>query len=82
MSMNEMQFEAIGRYIYGAARFGGKMDDVERWMADDLGVTRPQPEDSEAKRGLWSAFFAKYSTADALQENHARFMEMLRNRPA
>lgn len=80
-STSEMQYEVMGRYIYGAARFGGKMDDVEHWIADDLGVARPQPGDSEAVRELWTAFLAKYPTPEALQENHARFMEMLRKRP-
>ncbi|MCC2974201.1 energy transducer TonB [Massilia sp. IC2-476] len=81
MSTSEMRYEAIGRYIYGAARFGGDMDAVERWIADDLGVARPQPGDSEAMNGLWTAFLDKYPTPEALQENHARFMEALKNRP-
>lgn len=80
--MSELKYEAIGRYIYGAARFGGKKDAVERWLADDLGQACPQEGDDEGVRALWDAFLAKYPTLDALQENHARFMAFLQQGPA
>ena len=76
-----MNFDGMGRYIYGACRFGGDMGDVRDWMADDLGVARPQSEDDDAARGLYEAFFAKYADLDALRDNHERFMAMLMSRP-
>lgn len=76
-----ISFDEMGRYIYGAARFGGNLDDVEEWMANDLGVPPPLLEDDEAKRDLYAAFFAKYRDIDSLGENHERFMQVLRNRP-
>ena len=76
-----MNFDGMGRYIYGAVRFGGNLDDVKAWMADDLGVTHINPLDDEATRQLYAAFFAKYRDIDALSENHERFTQMLKNRP-
>jgi TonB family protein len=81
-SVSEANYEAIGRYIYGAARFGGDMADVTRWIAADLGVDAPAPDDAEGMRGLWRAFFARYPTRDELQQNHARFLDSLKGRAA
>jgi len=78
--MSEEHYEAMGRYIYGAARFGGDLADVMRWMADDLGVEAPGPDDADGMRGLWRAFFARYPTREALQQNHARFLDSIRHR--
>lgn len=78
--MSDVDFEAMGMYIYGAARSGGDMADVTRWMADELGVDAPQPDHAEAMRGFWLAFFARYPTREALQQNHARFLDSLRRR--
>ncbi len=79
--MAAMNFEGMGRYIYGAARFGGDLVDVADWMADDLGVARPQPGDDDAARGLYGPFFAKYADPDALRDNFERFMTVLKSRP-
>lgn len=80
--MSELEYEAMGRYIYGAARFGGDMADVTRWMADGLGVAAPDPGDAEGMRGLWRAFFARHPTREALQHNHAAFLDSLKQRAA
>lgn len=76
-----INFDAMGRYIYGAVRFGGNLEDVEAWMADDLGVARPDANDDKVKRELHAAFFAKYRDIDALGRNHERFMQVLKERP-
>ena len=80
--MTEMHYDAMGRFIYGAHRYGGKGADVERWMADDLGIAAPAPGDDAATGALFQAFFAKHTSQEQLQENHARFMESLKNRHA
>lgn len=72
-------YEKIGRFIYGAYRHGGTGTDIENWMADDLGVARPDPA-GDAKGDLYTAFFDKYSDIDELQENYARFIESLNSR--
>lgn len=73
-------FEGIGRFIYGAYRYGGTRKDVENWMADDLGVARPDPDSDEVKAELYASFFAKHAGTGELQANHARFIESLSNR--
>lgn len=80
--MADMNVDAMGRFIYGAARFGGKLQDVTDWIADDLGASRLPAGDDDATRGLWDAFFAKHADNNALRENYERFISMLRNRPA
>jgi hypothetical protein len=79
--MAEMNFDELGRFIYGAVRHGGDGTDVTDWMADDLDVARPLPDDHKAARELHKVFFAKYPDVDSLRENHERFVTMLRNRP-
>lgn len=79
--MSDMTYEAMGRYIYGAYRYGGNGADVARWIADDLGVAAPAPGDAAAVGALFQTFLAKYSR-EQLQENHARFMAFLQQRPA
>jgi len=76
-----MNFDGVGRYIYGAIKFGGNLDDVKAWMAEDLGKAHLHVEDDEVTRELYEAFFAKYRDMDALVENHGRFMQVLKNRP-
>ena len=78
--MVDMNFEDLGRFIYGAARHGGGLEDVTDWMADDSGVARLIHEDEDAMRTLCRAFFAKYQDNDALRENYEHFMEALKNR--
>lgn len=73
-------YEGVGRFIYGAYRHGGTGKDVENWMADDLGVARPDPDTDEVEAGLYDAFFAKHADIDELQGNYARFIESLNNR--
>ncbi|MGH8854671.1 MAG: hypothetical protein ACREWI_10375 [Telluria sp.] len=72
-------YEGMGWYIYGAYRHGGTGTDVKNWMADDLGLARPDP-DGAPEGGLYTAFFAKYTNIDELQENYARFIESLTSR--
>ena len=73
-------YEGIGRFIYGAYRYGGTGKDVENWMADDLGVARPDPDMDEIKGELYTAFFAKHPDIDELQANYDRFIESLSSR--
>lgn len=78
--MEEINYEGIGRFIYGSCRNGGDLAEVVNWMADDLNVPRPSPNDDLAVTELYSVFFAKYVRNDELQENYARFIETLKNR--
>jgi len=78
--MTSMNFEDIGRFIYGAARYGGDLVDVMDWMADDVGAARLAPGNDDAMRDLFSTFFAKYQDNDALRENYERFIDVLKNR--
>ena len=78
--MIEGNYEAIGRFIYGANRNGSGPNDIENWMADDLGVARPIAGDASAAGALFAAFFAKYDRPQALEENLGRFIEALKNR--
>lgn len=80
--MADMNYDAMGRYIYGAARHGGKLADVERWMADDLGAAHPPAGDDSARGALYQAFFAKHASPEQLQDNHSRFMASLQERSA
>lgn len=77
--MTAMNYEAMGRFIYGAYRHGGTGTDVDNWMADDLGVARPDADD-DAKRALYAAFFSKYASLDQLQIKYAEFVESLKSR--
>lgn len=74
----EHEYERIGKFIYGACRYGADVSDVRNWMADDLGIARPTTDDEPAQRALYTAFFAKYVSDDALQANHDRFIETLK----
>lgn len=72
-------YEGMVRFIYGAYRHGGTGKDVENWMADDLGVARPDPG-AEPKGGLYAAFLAKYTDIDELQAKYAEFIDSLNSR--
>lgn len=74
-------YAGIGQFIYGAYRHGGTGDDLENWMADDVGMARPEPGSGEATGDLYATFFAKYVDIDELQANYARFISSL-NSPA
>ena len=80
--MADMNYEHIGRFIYGAHRLGGSTDDLENWMADDLGVPRlPAGDEHSARLGeIYRAFFTKYAGDEELQENYTQFMETLKKR--
>ena len=78
--MSEMNFEDVGRFIYGAHRYGAGPMDVENWMADDLGVARLQPDDDCARGELFAAFFAKHDCSEKLEENYARLLATLKSR--
>lgn len=77
--MADPNYEAIGRFIYGACRHGGTGADVAHWVADDLGVARAEPASGDIG-DLYAAFFAKYANVDALRENYVRFIESLKRR--
>ena len=80
--MADMNFDSLGRYIYGTQRAGGNMDDLKNWMADDLGVPRLPSggEPGEREREIFEAFFAKYAENGNLQENFQRYMDKLAQR--
>lgn len=77
----KMNYQKIGKFIYGACRNGALAMDIENWMADDLGVARIQPGDDVAAGNLMSAFFAKYDGSEKLQANFNSFIEALNSRP-
>lgn len=75
-----MDYERIGRFIYGACRHGADRTDICNWMADDLSIARPNPGDEVAASALYTAFSAKYASDDEFQANYARFLEKLTGR--
>jgi hypothetical protein len=76
------EYERIGKFIYSACRYGADVSDVHNWMADDLGVERPNAEDKVARGELYTAFFAKHVSDDAFQANHECFVEAIKSREA
>lgn len=78
--MAETNYDAVGRFIYGAYRNGGTGTDVENWMADDLGVARPTPGSHNVKSELYTAFFSKHTDTHELQLNYAQFIDSLKSR--
>ena len=76
------QYERVGKFIYSACRHGGNVADVYNWMADDLGVARPDITDETVPADLYSAYFAKYATDDEFQANYERFQETMKTRNA
>ena len=77
-----MNYEEIGKFIYGACRSGAAPMDIENWMADDLGIARIPSSDNDAAARLMTAFFAKYDDSEKLQANYDRFVAELNNRPS
>jgi hypothetical protein len=75
-----MNYQKVGKFIYGACRNGALPMDIENWMADDLGVSRIQAGDDVAAGNLMSVFFAKYDRSETLQANYERFVEALNSR--
>lgn len=78
--MSQPDYERIGKFIYGASRYGADKADMVNWMADDLGITRPDTEDDLATASLYAAFAAKYGSDEEFQENCERFFEKLKSR--
>lgn len=76
----EVKYERIGRFIYGAGRYGGDTADVCNWMAGDLGIVSPGVGDDAAQASLQAAYFAKYLSDKQFQESYQRFMEMMKLR--
>jgi hypothetical protein len=80
--MTERDYERIGKFIYGACRYGADETDIRNWMADDLGIALINPDDDRIGTPLYSAFAAKYSSDAGLQANLECFLEFLKKRPA
>lgn len=74
-----MNYEQVGKFIYGAYQNGAAAMDLENWMADDLGVARLEVSDHLAAANLMTSFFAKYSDKVQLQESYDRFVSTLKN---
>jgi hypothetical protein len=79
-SLNETNYEAIGRFIYGAFRNGCGADDLANWMADELGIAHPPPNDEEAAAAVTAAFFANYKSREQLEADYARLIDHLKSR--
>jgi hypothetical protein len=73
----EVKYERIGKFIYGACRHGGGIADVYNWMADELGMARPNEGDEAAQASLLSEYLAKYLSDEQFSESHQRFMKMM-----
>ena len=78
--MADVNYEFVGRFIYGAHRHGGDQADITNWMADALGVDRPNVGDDPAAFALITAFCSQDNSSGQLEEHHARFIETLKNR--
>lgn len=78
--MADTNYDAIGRFIYGAYQNGGNGRDLANWMADDLRLARPAPGSDDAKGELYAAFIAKYTDIDELQVKYAQFIQSLNSR--
>jgi hypothetical protein len=76
----EVKYERIGRFIYGAVKYGGDTADMYNWMAGELGNVSPGESDDAAQASLQAAYFAKYVSDEQFQESHQRFMEMMKLR--
>jgi hypothetical protein len=74
------EYERIGKFIYSACRYGADISDVYNWMADDLGIARPDIDDDRALRELCTAFLAKRVSEDEFYANYERFVEAIKNR--
>jgi hypothetical protein len=73
--MSDMNYDIIGRFIYGAQRHNGDETDIANWIADDVGLPR-----DTAGWGLYEALFAKYPDQAQLEDNVARFLATLQAR--
>jgi hypothetical protein len=78
--VSQLDYERIGKFIYGAYRYGADKTDILNWMADDLGIARPNANDDLTAGSLYTAFAAKYGTDDEFQANCERFFEKLKSR--
>lgn len=73
----EVKYERVGKFIYGACRYGGNMTDVYNWMADELGMAHPGEGDEAAQASLQDGYFAKYASDAQFLESHQRFMNIM-----
>ncbi|ATQ74272.1 hypothetical protein CR152_06960 [Massilia violaceinigra] len=73
----EVKYERIGKFVYGSCRHGGDITDVYNWMADELGLTRPNKDDEDGIDGLQAGYFNKYVSDDQFSESHQRFMKIM-----
>jgi len=76
----EVKYERIGKFIYGAHRYGGDMADVYNWMADALGL--PRPIDEAAQASTLDAYLSEYASDNQFDDNHQSFIEMMKRRSA
>jgi hypothetical protein len=74
-----MNYEQVGKFIYGAYQNGAAPMDLENWMADDLGVARLKAGDDLAAANLMTSFFANYRDKDQLQDSYDRFVSTLKS---
>ncbi|MCY0916434.1 hypothetical protein [Massilia antarctica] len=74
----QKKYERIGKFIYSACRYGADVSDVYNWMANDVGVARPDTGDEFALRELCTAFLAKHISDDELNANYERFVEAIK----
>ena len=74
------EYRRIGKFIYGAVRYGGGMADIHKWMSDDLNVQCPDADHGPAASALYQKFFAKYENDEAFEVNLHSFLEALKHR--
>ena len=77
--MAQSDYERIGRLIFGAFRRGANKSDIVNWIADDLGMARPDSDDDVASASLYNAFVTRYISDDEFQTNCERFFEQLKS---
>jgi hypoxanthine-DNA glycosylase len=73
-----INYEACGRFIFTAHRYGGDLADVLNWFADEAGLARPVPaDDPQYMPGLYQAFWVSCGGPGKLQDSYARFMKSM-----
>jgi len=78
----QIKYERLGKFIYSTYRHGADISDVQQWMADDLGVVRPDVPDSIASNKLYAEFFARNVSDEAFHANLEHFLDTVKNRQA
>lgn len=69
-----MNYEAFGKFTFNAFRYGGEFADFVQWMAEELQVPRPDPEDTAAVQQLYVALWAKYPSEDEIEAKLEAFI--------